>query len=163
MKRLFSILVLAGLTMLTACGDEESDPQPVKTDLQLIQEGIIGYWDLESIEVQKDQEKIMYLGGCNEDSFPVWVQANVGDIDYEFKSGGKLTQYINCPPNQSVDDSFTYTITQEEDKFYVNIKNGRIFELITGAEDVDGISISAKCTNFLIQGATASTWKFKRK
>jgi hypothetical protein len=164
MKKLFALLlILAGLTLLTSCGgDEDTDPKPVKTDLELIQEGIVGYWDLQSITVEKTGETPSVFTGntCDESSYPSWVQANVGNIDYRVTTSSNITVNINCP--SLVTDDFKYTIVKEGDKYIMNITDGRVFEFVNGVNAISGNEITLKIRSNLYQGATASTWRFKK-
>ena len=162
MKRLFSILVLAGLTSLMACGDEESDPQPVKTektDLELVKEGIVGTWELNSITVTNDSKDYVFNGGCEESSYPQEVRANLEDIDFKFEAGTKSIQILNCQ-DKSVED--TYSIKTLNGKFIVTTGNGWEFEIITPIKDLTKKTIQVN-SGMRLQGVEKVVMSFTLK
>jgi hypothetical protein len=163
MKTLFSFLLLTIASLaFTGCGDDEDDPKPAKTNLQIVQEGIIGNWELQTVTLNKGAETVVYNGGCDESNLPAWAQANVGDIDFDFKSETTVTQSLNCPSLN--EDNFSYEIRElSSGSFVIEIDNGMEFELITSPTAIeDAIYVEVKVTP-LIQGATTAIWKFKKE
>jgi hypothetical protein len=158
MKTLFSLIFLFALALgFSGCVDETS----IKPDLQIVQEAIIGYWDLFSIEAKKGTETIKYYGGCDESSYPAWAQANIGDIDYKVVSTSTIELYLKCPSTTT--DNFAYKITESAGKYTLEITDGRIFEFITPPYQISGNDIELKLKSPLLQGATSAIWKFQRK
>lgn len=130
-------MVLAVVALsFTSCGDESEDPQPkepTKTNLELVKEGIIGTWELQSIVVTDNSVDYTFNGGCDETGFPQAVKANLEDIDFKFAAGAKASQILNC---QSKTVESTYEVKETNGKLLVTTSNGWEFEIITPAKDL---------------------------
>ncbi len=160
-KNLFSILMIAFSLVLVSCGDESEDPKPQKTDLEVVKEGIVGYWSLQSIVMTKGAEVVTYNGECNESSYPAWVQANVANVDFEFIDATNVKVHVQCPTVSTL--SKTYTVTQAGDKFTVTTSNGYVFELIMSSPDeIENSTVNASRLDGLVSGATKAVWKFTK-
>jgi hypothetical protein len=156
MKTLKSILFLSLLTLFsvtfTSCGgDEEDEPKPTKSNLELVKEGIVGNWEFVSSEITKDGQTLTYNGGCEFTGKPTWYQANAQDVNYLFTGVG-ASKHRNCTGESF--DNFTYTITEQNGKFIVTVSDGAIFELITPPGDIKtATTVKAKFSP-MTQGVT---------
>lgn len=155
---ILSFLTIAMLVItvtLSGCGDED-DPQPTKqkTNLEKVQDGVIGTWTYVSAQITKDGVTTNYTSGeCGNNT----VVGNVAvDVDYVFgttpqvnvPSNLALTENQNCTGNSFNDKG--YRISQSNGTFIVTIYSGAnptaTYTIITPPDDIDGNTVKVKST-----------------
>jgi hypothetical protein len=157
---LLSVATIAMLSVaLVGCGgDENDDPKPQKTNLELVKEGIVGEWQFVSAEITKDGTTMTYTGGCNFTGKPTWYQANAIDSDYIFRENLTGDGIRNC---SSQEFDMTYNVIEQGGKFIVEISDGGKFEVITAPEDISGNTVKVKVAP-LLQGVSSNILTFTK-
>ena len=157
-----AMIAMFSLTLVSCGGDDNEDPKPSneKTDLEKVKEGIIGNWQLVSIDITKDGITEVFNGGCDESNLSAWAQANANDIDFNFTSTTSVSETVHCPSVSVVVS--TYTVTEVSGKFYVTTDNGFKFEILTNPDNVDGSTVQAAIVTPKNSGITSAVWTFSK-
>jgi hypothetical protein len=144
MKKFTSFLAITMIAMLTlvSCGGDDEDPQPakpVKTDLEKVQDGIIGKWEFISAEITKNGETLTYNGECDFSGKPTWYQSYAQDTDYTFSSTN-VSKFRNCENKEF--KGYTYSVVELNKKFTISIKTsgGADYESFNIVSDPDNVS-----------------------
>lgn len=137
---IFGLLAVVFAGTFVSCS-EDSDPEPKKiekTDLELVKDGIIGTWELQSIVVTHGDVTQTFNGGCDESGYTQAIKANLEDIDFRFKTDGTVDQILICQ-----DKIYTekYNVVEKNKKIIITTDNGWEFELMTPVKDLNKKSI----------------------
>lgn len=131
-KKLFPIIsfVLVGLL---SCGGENEDPQPTKTNLELVKEGIVGAtWTVTSVTLS-DGTTTFTSNFCSTG------YNYIGDLILEFTTETKLNQ-SSCGAYY---DNVNYTLSESNGVFKIK-KGTNEFELLTLPENMHKSSVQVK-------------------
>lgn len=162
-------------------GDDDPKP-PEKTNLEKTKSALLGTWEMQNIVVVKETgETSTFTGGCDESSYPIWVQETVGDADFRFQSevvqvGGQEDglegyQIAVCLGGETkVKYNVVEKTTNNFEIHIFNWPNGNLywtFAIQSTLSDLNSGNMVAKQLNVLPSmtkhNIQSITWTFKKK
>lgn len=148
-----------------SCEEEGIDPEEPLSDLELIQQQMVGYWDLQKIVIKK-VESATYDSeqGCDPQYlkyFPEWASSNILEMDFDITSFTNATRKNRCD-NTQAELTFELHLDEFSQVYKILFSDGTQFQLIGGEEAADDPVVDLKYLNMTGAGVVEVIYTYKR-